>query len=236
MAESLSGPWTMRRVESATRSEDRVPGELFADGVVFEEANPANVSLADIDPAERTVVANAIEYRQRQFAAGRLCARRALARLGIAPEPLVPDQHGMPRWPRNVVGSISHVEDKCGAAVALRGGIAGVGFDIERALDLPRDTWRIILTENEQSMLCAFPENDRGVIGRLVFSAKEAFYKCYRSVGGGWLDFEEVELRATPGSDTIEVWLRKELSVDAREFEGRYALTPRFVYTAFIAR
>jgi 4'-phosphopantetheinyl transferase EntD len=232
----VSGPWPLRRVEGGVTNDERVSHTLFGRGVEFELVDPSAVSLADIDPLESRIVANAVASRQRQFAAGRLGARRLLARLGLSAAPLLADADRLPCWPEGIVGSISHVDELCGVVVARRADVAGVGFDIEHALDLPADAWRVVLTEGERAMLARVPEHERGVRARLIFSAKESFYKCYRSGGGGWLDFSEVELRPVPDTDDIEVRVRKHLWMSAANVEGRYAVTPRFIFTAFIAR
>ena len=226
----------MRRIAAAA-ADDIFPPGLFDGDVQFESVDPSTVSLLDIDPRERAFIAHALETRQREFTAGRICARRALSRLGAPPEPLLADADRMPLWPDGFVGTISHVHDFCGVAVARRSSVAGLGFDVEPALELPSDAWRVVLTEDERARLNALPQRERGVTARLVFSAKEAFYKCYRSAGGGWLDFDEVDLHLTPDSDAvIELRGTKSPVVDGLCIEGRYAITRRFIFTAFIAR
>lgn len=232
----FNGPWIVRRVENLSTHDDCVPKGLFDDDVVVESVDPSLVSLDNIDPQERQLVVSAIESRQREFAAGRLCARRAHTRLGISDKPVLADADRQPRWPEGIAGSISHVSGICGVAVARRAHVAGIGLDIELSIDLPADASQIVLTEWERSMLSLFSERERGRRARLVFSAKEAFYKCYRSAGGGWLDFHEVELRSTPDADEIELRLAKSRHMNAVRIDGRYALTPRFIFTAFTAR
>ena len=232
----FSGPWPFRRVRRSSPRDDQLPRDLFDNDIEVETVDPSHVSLNDIDPRERSLVANAVDSRQREFAAGRLCVRRALARLRVPDSPLLADADRLPRWPDEIAGSISHVSDMCGAVVARRPAVVGLGFDIESALDLPPDSWRIVLTDGEREMLNRFSRSERGLQARLLFSAKEAFYKCYRSAGGGWLDFNEVELRPTPSSDDMELRVEKPLAMSGLGVEGRYALTPRFIYTAFTAR
>jgi 4'-phosphopantetheinyl transferase EntD len=232
----FSGPWPLRRVANVADDDDSVPAGLFDDDVEFESIDPTGVSLNDIHPRERMLVATAVDSRQREFAAGRICARRALGRLGASDAPLLADSDRMPIWPDGFAGSISHVSNMCGAAVTRRPERAGVGFDIEYAEPLPTDAWRIVLTENERSTLSTLDEHERGIRARLIFSAKESFYKCYRGTGGGWLDFDEVELRLTARSDDIELVLHRQLGGNVLQVEGRYAITPRFIYTAFVAR
>jgi len=48
---------------------------------------------ADLLPAERAQVSNAVTKRVREFAAGRQCARKAMSRLGVSMGPLLNDLH-----------------------------------------------------------------------------------------------------------------------------------------------
>ena len=60
---------------------------LFPSGVVAAELRaPGDASL--LWPEEAASVANAVPKRIQEFAAGRLCARRALAAMGVAPTAL----------------------------------------------------------------------------------------------------------------------------------------------------
>ncbi|MFJ9024892.1 4'-phosphopantetheinyl transferase [Streptomyces sp. NPDC102259] len=45
-----------------------------------------------------------------------LCTAR-LEKLGTAPQPVLPGQRGAPRWPDGLVGSMTHCEDYCAAAL-----------------------------------------------------------------------------------------------------------------------
>jgi len=60
--------------------------ELFPDYVVTCEADPQLVYHSAI-PEEAGYIANAVPRRRMQFLAGRVCAWRALATLGIAAGP-----------------------------------------------------------------------------------------------------------------------------------------------------
>ena len=103
---------------------------LFPDGVVTVESTDA-FSEDALRPEERAGLGRAVEKRRREFAAGRACARRALARLEIADAvlPIGPDR--LPAWPAGIVGSITHCAGYCGVAVARRGSILCLGLDAE---------------------------------------------------------------------------------------------------------
>ena len=232
-ARRSTGPWFVRAIQGLPTDLARIPPALFPAEIVLEQMNPTVASVTEIHPAESALVAHAVDVRQREFAAGRLCARRALERLGIRAGPLLAEADRRPAWPADIAGSISHTDGVCGVAVARRGMVIGIGFDAEPATAFPSDAWDTALTDAERRQLRDFPEPDRGIRARLLFSAKEAFYKCYCSAGGGWLDFHDLEIRLTPTSDVLEVNARKPLWERARTVSGRYALTSRFIFTAF---
>ena len=69
-------------------------------------------------PAERAALGQVVDGRRRDFAAGRHCARRALARLVGSPEPILSGPDREPVWPQGIVGSITHCDGYRAAAVA----------------------------------------------------------------------------------------------------------------------
>ena len=227
--------WPIQAIPNSTLNSGDVSSSLFPAGVVFEQADPAHVPLDALHQSEERLIANAIEARRREFAAGRICAHRALERLGIPRSPLLAGADRAPIWPDDVRGSISHTHGFCGAAVAHVRDVAGIGFDVEPAEDLPTDVWTRILTEGERSSLDALGAEARGVQARLAFSLKEAFYKCHRSAGGGWLDFHDVELQLADG-EVVGLNTRAGVPVPPASMEGRYAVTSGYVLTAFTAR
>src|SRR5215467_5584138 len=81
-------------------------------------ASPLVGGWCDLYPEERATVEKAVEKRVRAFASGRLCARNLLARFGLHDAVLPAAEDGRPVWPAGFVGSISHTDDLCVAAVA----------------------------------------------------------------------------------------------------------------------
>lgn len=113
--------------------------------------------------------------RRREFAAGRLCARRALVALGRLETGLLRDADGLPVWPEGVIGSITHCRGM--AAAALREVTAGsdtlLGLDLEKTNRLSAGASRRVLHPLE----VAFAGDDQ-VRATIFFSLKEAFYKA----------------------------------------------------------
>jgi 4'-phosphopantetheinyl transferase EntD len=172
---------------------------LFAASVITEEAAPALVD-AQLFPDERAHVANAVPQRRAEFGTARVCARKALARLGVGALSLVPRADRAPHWPDGIVGTITHTHGYCGVAVARSEHIQSIGVDAEQDKELASDVIAMICTPNERARL----RNARDAI--VYFAAKEAFYKCVYPLLRTFLDFQDVEL---------------ELDLDARVFRGR---------------
>lgn len=179
---------TLRRVvDAATSILDR--------DVVVEAAAPA-ADLDELFPEERRHVeaGSWAPARQREFAAARGCARLALRRLDVEPCALVPHADRSPRWPHGIAGSITHTRELCLVALARRGPVASLGVDVERVTDTSADIEALVCTAAERRWLDAQAASQRERNIRLLFSAKEAFYKCQYPLTRAFLDFQEVEL------------------------------------------
>lgn len=149
----------------------------------------------ELFPEERRYIARAVDKRRAEFATARVQARYALAQLGVEPCPLVPHQDRSPHWPPGIRGSISHTAGCSIVAVTRAPEVAALGVDIEEDTPLPADLVPMVCTSQERLWLDGFGAEERGWLGKLTFSAKEAFYKCQYGVTQTLLDFDEVQLR-----------------------------------------
>jgi 4'-phosphopantetheinyl transferase EntD len=149
-------------------------------------------------PEEAKQLEGCVEKRQREIAAGRRCARRALARLGIADFPVLAGPDRAPVWPETVVGSITHTDGcadgYCGVAVGDSRKFAGIGVDAEPRLPLPNELWSWILDESERQE--ALRAAEPGIYARLIFSAKETTYKTLYPMLKRILEFSDVHIHA----------------------------------------
>ena len=138
--------------------------------------------------------------RLADFAAGRLCARRALAQLGFENFALRRNGDHTPRWPEGIVGSITHTAGFCGAVADRRENVAGLGLDAEVVASVVPELWRQLLTGAELAELAplAIAQGER--LAALAFSAKEAFYKAQFGLTESWLDFTDVIVVAQPAA------------------------------------
>ena len=167
--------------------------------VAVEAAIPA-ARVDALYREERLCIASAAAKRQAEFSTARVCARAALSRLGFAPEPLIPAPDRSPRWPAGAVGSITHTDTICAVAVARATKAETLGIDIEDASSLGDDLEHLVCTPAERRWLDAQDRRQRGRWAKLIFSAKEAFYKCQYPKSGRMLDFLDVELSLDPAS------------------------------------
>lgn len=166
---------------------------MFGVGVEVEVA-PSKLVTGQLFSEEREYVARAVPKRQNEFSTARVCARRALSRLGVRPCCLVPNPDRSPRWPRGIVGSISHTNNWCAVAVTDSVHITGLGLDIEQSRALQPELESLICTDIERQWLDRQEEAQRGHLRTIFFSAKEAIYKCQYTSTQTTLDFKDVTL------------------------------------------
>ena len=103
-------------------------------------------------------------------------------------------ERGLPVWPGGLLGSISHTAEYAWAAVVRKQQVAGVGVDCEGLLAtaVASELWQLVGTAGERDLLSgAFGFTEAVTI---LFSAKEAIYKCLNPVTGWALDFSDVKL------------------------------------------
>jgi 4'-phosphopantetheinyl transferase EntD len=196
--------------------------DLF-DASVRTAVSRIDGSVADLLPSERDAVLRAVPRRQREFATARRVARRLLVDLGRPPVAIPRNPDRTPAWPDGLVGSISHCEDLCAVALAERGAIAGLGIDVEPDQPLDAALWPRICTPQELAAIVAVrgATAEQGRAARLVFCAKEAFYKSVYPSIQRVLGFQEVEVRIDWRCHRFETQLAG--LPDGARFDGRFA-------------
>lgn len=192
---------------------------------------PLQWGADDLLPEELPHIVNAVEHRQREFATGRVLARRLLEDLGIRRGPLRVGPDRVPVWPDSVVGSISHAGGYCAVVVAKRPPVHGLGVDIEPALPLEPELWPYISTKRELAWITA--RANPGVLVRLIFSAKESAYKCFYPLLRQFWTFQDVEIELEFTEGQFEATLpgpQSSLSVHA----GAFRITSGFIVTGML--
>lgn len=153
-------------------------------------------------PAEEAVVRTAGPWRRAEFAAGRACARVALAALGLPAAPVLAGRAGEPRWPAGVTGSITHCAGYRACAVARATDVAAIGIDAEPDATLPPGLIGSVASGAEKAWIARQAAAGPAVCwDRLLFSAKEAAAKLWYPLTGDWLGFGQLAVfPATAGT------------------------------------
>jgi 4'-phosphopantetheinyl transferase EntD len=166
---------------------------LFPAGfIVAELRESGDPSL--LHPEEAAGLKRAVESRRQEFAAGRLCARRVLSEFGISDFPITAADDRTACWPKTLVGSITHTAGFCAAVAAEHSKFAAVGIDSELAGSVKPELWPSICTPPEIAWLKTLAESQQPMAATLIFSAKEAFYKCQYPCVGERLNFQDAEI------------------------------------------
>lgn len=191
-------------------------------------------------PEEARHLGRAVEKRAREFAAGRQCARRVLQEFGLEKFPIEVGEHRQPVWPATLVGSITHTAGFCAAVAAPTTRLRSVGIDCEIADSVRPELWRGICTPAETVWLRSLPELQQRRAATLIFSAKEAFYKCQFPATREHLGFHDagVELPEWGGQEgAFIIRAARHIALDRLAplpLQGRYLFHEEFV-TAGIA-
>ena len=151
--------------------------ELFPQGVLAAELRGRGDPTA-LYPAEAAHLKKSVQKRAEEFAAGRLCARLLLHEFGISNFAIEVGAHRQPLWPKDLVGSITHTTGFCAAVAASKKNLRSVGIDTEITGSVKTELWRGICTPSETTWLRSLPQAEQLAAATLIFSAKEAFYKC----------------------------------------------------------
>jgi 4'-phosphopantetheinyl transferase EntD len=175
--------------------------DLLPDSVAVAVAGDADWS-GPLLPAELGCLSDqAVPARRRDFTAGRVCARRALAGLGITGRAVPAAADRAPVWPAGTVGSITHTSGYCAAAVARSVEVRSLGIDAERHLVLDPGVRELVCLPAELDW-CAGQDGEVSWPA-VFFSAKEAVYKLWHPLVGTWLDFHDVRLELDPAAGTF---------------------------------
>lgn len=164
--------------------------------------------------------------RQREFAAGRSCAKTLLNRWNVNEEVGVAADRS-PIWPVGFVGSISHSNHWVWSAVAKSTQTRSLGIDTEVVVSsetcdmLDED----IVTKQERSVVESLGLSAE-VSFTLAFSAKEAFYKCWYPITEAFFEFKQVAIESC--TDTT-------IRIASLDSNPNFNITPQWLDVHYIA-
>lgn len=171
-----------------------------------------------------------VDRRREEFAAGRTCARKALAMLGVPSVPLLQGERHEPLWPNGIVGSITHCHHYCAAAVARVENCQSIGIDAELNEPLAPGVLSMIAGEREQAWISQAVES--GICwDRLLFSMKESVYKAWYPLERCWLGFEEAEIEVDVETQSFQATLMATSSVCPDVLHGTFSSTRSHLFT-----
>jgi 4'-phosphopantetheinyl transferase EntD len=175
--------------------------------------------------------------RRREFAEGRAAARSALRRIGVANAEISRAETREPIWPDGVVGSITHCDGCCAAAVAWQDRVAGIGIDIEPHAPLPAGTVALIVRPDERDDLARLSEECPGVCwDRLIFSSKESAFKASFAFHRTWPEFDAVRTAVCLDDRSFQVSGRgvtvRGSHADEVTLRGHWSVGDGFIRTA----
>ena len=224
----------MNSIETNPASLLSCLSELFPQGALTAELRGAGNPGA-LYPEEARHVQKAVRKRVEEFAAGRLCARLLLREFGIENFAIEVGAHRQPLWPEELVGSITHTTDFCAAVVAPKKCLRSVGIDTEIAGRVKAELWRGICKPSETAWLRALPDPEQLAAATLIFSAKEAFYKCQYALTQERLGFHDVTVELPEWGEkrgAFTIVANRSLALDvhaATPLQGQYLFHGQFV-------
>jgi 4'-phosphopantetheinyl transferase EntD len=203
------------------------------DGAVVTRVGVIRDHVADLFAEELPQIHRAVPKRRWEYSTARFLAREAMHELGLSPGPIVNHAvHRYPFWPPGVVGSISHSGGYCAVAIGAAERYLSIGLDIE-ASSFPFEIRKAVCTEAELTWIAKWSQPRQLELFRLVFSAKECFYKCCSPLLRPYrvLDFQCVDVDIDLASHTFVVRASRAFA-RAATFDGRFVELPSFTATA----
>lgn len=165
---------------------------LFGADVALAVSNPLDNPPAPFAAELACLSPNAVDKRRREFAAGRAAAHAAMVDLGSQPLPILIGEKRAPIWPDGLTGSITHTLSCAMAVVARNSDLRALGIDVEEDTPLADNLLPAICSEQEQHWLQA--QANPGQLAKVIFSAKEAAYKCQYTLSERFFGFDGMEL------------------------------------------
>lgn len=189
--------------------------------------------------AESEIVEEAAPRRKAEFLSARACAQQALVLQGLGGEPILQHIDGSPRWPPDVIGSITHTKGYRSAAIGKKGSVEGVGIDAEPLEQLPLSISRRFFSLREQASIqnLTLLGHGRFPWSRLYFCIKECVFKAARM---HWRTPLEIEVHSVDRkSNTFNVYRSHSLggqnpASGETLLQGQWAVDGRNIFTSCV--
>lgn len=178
-----------------------IPDHMLPKGTRCVELHSEAVSLDrfnELYSEEQQLVAHAVDRRKSDFGDTRWCAHQAM-RDFAEDQPILRGERGMPQFPEEVTGSLTHTEGFRAALVGRSSRWRSLGIDAEPATELPEGVFNAIARPEEQRRLRRLART-QGIehLDKVLFSAKESTYKVWFPLTRRFLDFDEADIDIRP--------------------------------------
>lgn len=170
---------------------------LFLGNVVATVATPEMYN-GGLFADEKELARFALPKRLSEFTAGRNCIRECLKALGTEAVPVLSGAHREPILPSGIVGSITHCKGFCCAVAAHKSDIYAMGVDAEPWTALDPGIVKFVCSQAELEKIRLLPLPNHGDWKKVIFCAKEAFFKCLFLEVGRYFGFLDVEVELQP--------------------------------------
>lgn len=182
------------------------------------------------DDKEWQCIVSASLKRQQEFFCGRYFAHLLLGRMGLGDCEIGRDGKGCPQWPDGVVGSISHTRDFCAVSLAESKHFISLGIDLEESSRLKTSLWPRLFVRSEIEQLERIRDSaNRMRHAAIMFSAKEAFYKCDYPLNHQPYMFTDAEVALDEASGQLRLCIEK--GNHRVEYQGFYVTGMTHVMT-----
>lgn len=165
---------------------------------VYAETGLVSCLLRGHQNSETLAHDGMLSQRRCESIAGRVLVRRGLASFGVFDCDVPRAEDGSPVWPTGFCGSISHKSNLCAVVLAHTSDYIALGIDVEKDQSLPYSVWKYFLNPEEHSQHSV---GDFGRIANLLFSCKEAAYKCLQPHSADPISFLDIRIQLSPNND-----------------------------------
>ncbi len=127
--------------------------------------------------------------RRQEFIAGRILLHQLEPSIGE----ILRDPNGMPRWPHGFIGSVSHKNGYVIAAMGSALDFIGIGIDLELKAGASLRIQEVVCRDQEITWLESVAAKKSEML-TLIFSAKEALFKCCYPSSQIWFGFHDAQV------------------------------------------
>ena len=187
--------------------------EIIFYSVTFSPDQYIDKDFSDLGVVFPNKLGRAVNKRRAEYLAGRYCAAKALQNLsGAWYDNISVGEKREPVWPEGFLGSITHCHQFASAGVAKSGSVKGIGIDSEQIVS--EKTENNIKDHLATSEELAIDSGGHGaeILLTLIFSGKEALYKCLFPVGRQMFYFKDAKIDSIDwGQKTFNIRVLKDI-------------------------